>query len=51
MELAKTVEDSYKIIFPKYKYTVIQWLKDNETVANPSKFQLMFLSNYPRQKY
>ena len=22
----------------------IQWLKDNEMVANPSKFQLMFLS-------
>ena len=26
--------------------TAIQWLKDNETVANPSKFQLMFLSKY-----
>ena len=26
--------------------TVIQWLKDNEMVANPSKFQLMFLSKY-----
>ena len=24
----------------------IQWLKDNEMVANPSKFQLMFLSKY-----
>ena len=24
----------------------IQWLKDNEIVANPSKFQLMFLSKY-----
>ena len=24
----------------------IQWLKDNETVANLSKFQLMFLSKY-----
>ena len=23
--------------------TTIQWLKDNEMVANPSKFQLMFL--------
>ena len=22
------------------------WLKDNEMVANPSKFQLMFLSKY-----
>ena len=26
--------------------TAIQWLKDNEMVANPSKFQLMFLSKY-----
>ena len=26
--------------------TVIQWLKDNEMVANASKFQLMFLSKY-----
>ena len=26
--------------------TTIQWLKDNEMVANPSKFQLMFLSKY-----
>ena len=25
---------------------VKQWLKDNEMVANPSKFQLMFLSKY-----
>ena len=25
---------------------VIQWLKDNEMVANPSKFQLMFLLKY-----
>ena len=24
----------------------MQWLKDNEMVANPSKFQLMFLSKY-----
>ena len=24
----------------------IQWLKDNEIVANPSKFQLVFLSKY-----
>ena len=24
----------------------IQWLKDNQMVANPSKFQLMFLSKY-----
>ena len=24
----------------------IQWLKDNEMVANPSKFQLIFLSKY-----
>ena len=24
----------------------IQWLKDNEMVANPSKFQLMFLLKY-----
>ena len=24
----------------------IQWLKDNEMVANPSKFQLLFLSKY-----
>ena len=24
----------------------MQWLQDNETVANPSKFQLMFLSKY-----
>ena len=24
----------------------IQWLKDNEMVGNPSKFQLMFLSKY-----
>ena len=24
----------------------IQWLKDNKMVANPSKFQLMFLSKY-----
>ena len=24
----------------------IQWLKGNEMVANPSKFQLMFLSKY-----
>ena len=26
--------------------TAIQWLKDNEMVQNPSKFQLMFLSTY-----
>ena len=26
--------------------TAMQWLKDNEMVANPSKFQLMFLSKY-----
>ena len=26
----------------------IQWLKDNEMVANPSKFQLMFLSKYKK---
>ena len=26
--------------------TAIQWLKDNEMVANPSKFQLIFLSKY-----
>ena len=26
--------------------TLIQWLKDNEMVANPSKFQLMFLLKY-----
>ena len=26
--------------------TAIQWLKDNEMVANTSKFQLMFLSKY-----
>ena len=26
--------------------TAIQWLKDNEKKANPSKFQLMFLSKY-----
>ena len=26
--------------------TAIQWLKDNEMAANPSKFQLMFLSKY-----
>ena len=26
--------------------TAIQWLRDNEMVANPSKFQLMFLSKY-----
>ena len=26
--------------------TAIQWLKENEMVANPSKFQLMFLSKY-----
>ena len=26
--------------------TAIQWLKDNVMVANPSKFQLMFLSKY-----
>ena len=26
--------------------TAIQWLKDNEMVANPSKFQPMFLSKY-----
>ena len=24
----------------------IKWLKDNEMVANPSKFELMFLSKY-----
>ena len=24
----------------------MQWLKDNEMVANPSKFQLTFLSKY-----
>ena len=24
----------------------MQWLKDNEMVANPSKFQLMFLLKY-----
>ena len=24
----------------------MQWFKDNEMVANPSKFQLMFLSKY-----
>ena len=24
----------------------MQWLKDSEMVANPSKFQLMFLSKY-----
>ena len=24
----------------------IQWLKDNEMVANPSKFELLFLSKY-----
>ena len=29
---------------------VIQWLKDNEMVANPSKFQLMFLSKYKNIK-
>ena len=28
----------------------IQWLKDNEMVANPSKFQLMFLSKYKTLK-
>ena len=26
--------------------TAIQWLKDNEMLANPSKFQLTFLSKY-----
>ena len=26
--------------------TAIQWLNDNEIVANPSKFQLIFLSKY-----
>ena len=26
--------------------TAIQWLKDNEMIANPSKFQLMFPSKY-----
>ena len=30
--------------------TAIQWLKDNEMVANPSKFQLMFLSKYKNIK-
>ena len=28
----------------------MQWLKDNEMVANPSKFQLMFLSKYKNIK-
>ena len=28
----------------------MQWLKDNELVANPSKFQLMFLSEYKNIK-
>ena len=26
--------------------TEIQWLKDNEMIANPSRFQPMFFSNY-----
>ena len=26
--------------------TAMQWLKDNEIMANPSKFQIMFLSKY-----
>ena len=26
--------------------TAIQWLKDNEILVNPSKFQLIFLSKY-----
>ena len=30
--------------------TVIQWFYDNEMVANPSKFQLMFLSKYKNIK-
>ena len=30
--------------------TAIQWLKDNEMVANPSKFQLVFLSKYKNIK-
>ena len=30
------------------RQTEAQWLKDNEMVANPSKFQLTFLSKYKR---
>ena len=30
--------------------TAIQWLKDNEMVANPSNFQPMFLSKYNTSK-
>ena len=26
--------------------TTIQWFKDNDMVANPTQFQLMFLSKY-----
>ena len=30
--------------------TAIKWFKDNEIVANPSKFQLAFLSKYKKIK-
>ena len=30
--------------------TAIKWFKDNEIVANPSKFQLAFLSKYKNIK-